>query len=91
MDRLWENRAHVLRFVRDFRVPFDNKLAERDLRMMKVKPKISGTFRSWEGAEAIAFVRSYISNIPRRGVIVMEAIAPVFAGQLLLPAAPSSY
>ena len=90
VDRLWENRAHVLRFVHDFRVPFDNNLAERDLRMMKVQQKISGTFRSWEGAEAFATVRSYISTIRKRGVNVMEAIASVFAGQPLLPAAPIS-
>jgi len=54
VDRLQQNRAHVLRFVHDFRVPFDNNLAERDLRMMKVQQKISGTFRSKEGAEAFA-------------------------------------
>ena len=90
MDRLWGNRAHVLRFVHDFRVPFDNNLAERDLRMMKVQQKISGTFRSWEGAEAFATVRSYISTISKRGMNVMEAIASVFAGQPLLPAAPLS-
>ena len=90
VDRLWGNRAHVLRFVHDFRVPFDNNLAERDLRMMKVQQKISGTFRSWEGAEAFATVRSYISTISKRGMNVMEAIASVFAGQPLLPAAPLS-
>jgi transposase len=90
VDRLWENRAHVLRFVHDFRVPFDNNLAERDLRMMKVQQKISGTFRSWEGAEAFATVRSYISTIRKRGVNVIEAIASIFEGQPLLPAAPAS-
>jgi len=90
VGRLWENRAHVLRFVHDFRVPFDNNLAERDLRMMKVQQKISGTFRSWEGAEAFATVCSYISTIRKHGMNVMEAIASVFAGQPLLPAAPLS-
>ena len=85
VDRLWENRVHVLRFVHDFRVPFDNNLAERDLRMMKVQQKISGTFRSWEGAEAFATVRSYISTIRKRGMNVMEAISSVFTGQPLLP------
>jgi transposase len=87
VDRLQQNRAHVLRFVHDFRVPFDNNLAERDLRMMKVQQKISGTFRSKDGAEAFATVRSYISTIRKRGVNVMEAIASVFAGRPLLPAA----
>jgi len=90
VDRLWENRAHVLRFVHDFRVPFDNNVAERDLRMMKVQQKISGTFRSWEGAEAFATVRSYISTIRKRGANVIDAIASVFEGKPLLPAAPAS-
>ena len=90
VDRLCKNRVHVLRFVHDFRVPFDNNIAERDLRMMKVQQKISGTFRSWEGAEAFATVRSYISTIRKRRMNVMEAIASVFAGQPLLPAVPTS-
>lgn len=90
VDRLWKNRDHVLRFVHDFAVPFDNNLAERDLRMMKVQQKISGTFRSWHGAEAFATVRSYISTIRKRRMNVVEAIASVFAGQPLLPAAPIS-
>ena len=58
--------------------------------MMKVQQKISGTFRSWEGVEAFATVRSYISTIRKRGVNVMEAIASVFADQPLLPAVPTS-
>ena len=90
VDRLWENRAHVLRFVHDFRVPFDNNLAERDLRMMKVQQKISGTFRSWQGARAFATVRSYISTIRKRDLNVLEGIASVFAGQPMLTPAPQT-
>jgi len=84
VDRLWDNRAHVLRFVHDFRVPFDNNQAERDLRMMKVQQKISGTFRSWDGAEAFAAIRSYLSTIRKRGINVLEAVASVFSGNPLL-------
>jgi transposase len=58
--------------------------------MMKVQQKISGTFRSWEGAEAFATVRSYISTIRKRGTNVIQAIASVFEGKPLLPAAPAS-
>jgi transposase len=58
--------------------------------MMKVQQKISGTFRSWKGAEAFATVRSYISTIRKRGMNVMEGIASVFAGRPLLPAVPTS-
>ena len=81
VERLWTHRQEVLRFVHDFRVPFTNNLAENDLRMMKVQQKISGTFRSWKGAEAFALVRSYLSTIRKRGMNVIDAIETVFAGQ----------
>jgi len=58
--------------------------------MMKVQQKISGTFRNWEGAEAFATVRSYISTIHKRETNVIEAIASVFERRPLLPAAPAS-
>jgi transposase len=79
LDRLWVHREHVLRFAHDFRVPFTNNLAERDLRMMKVQQKISGTFRSWPGADAFALIRGYLSTIRKRGMNVIEAIAAVYA------------
>jgi transposase len=87
LDRLWENREHVLRFVRDFDVPFDNNQAERDLRMMKVQQKISGTFRSWGGSEAFTTVRGYLSTIRKRNVNVIDAIASVFRGSPILVSA----
>jgi len=88
VDRLWDKQVHVLRFVHDFQVPFDNNVAERDLRMMKVQQKISGTFRSWEGAEAFVAVRSYLSTIRKRGLNVIEAVASIFSGDPLLTAVP---
>jgi transposase len=90
VDRLWDNREHVLRFVHDFRVPFDNNVAERDLRMMKVQQKISGTFRSWPGADAFAVIRSYMSTIRKRGLNVIGAIDSVFEGNPLLYATPQT-
>jgi hypothetical protein len=69
-------------------VPFYNNQAERDLRMMKVQQKISGTFRSWRGAEAFAAIRSYVSTIRKRRMNVIEAISSVFAGAPLLSPEP---
>ena len=69
----------------DFGVPFDNNLAERDLRMMKVQQKISGTFRSAAGAVAFCRTRSYISTIRKHGLNVLEALTSVFDGHPMTP------
>lgn len=88
LDRLEIHRPAVLAFLHDFAVPFDNNLAERDLRMMKVQQKISGGFRSAEGAETFCRIRGYISTLRKQGLHVLSALQSVFLGSPLMPQLP---
>src|SRR5215212_7452319 len=85
-NRLGAKRDEILLFMRDFKVPFDNNQAERDLRMLKVTQKISGCFRTSIGAEEFCRLRSYVSTMKKQGYSVMEAIRSVFAGTIIMPA-----
>jgi transposase len=85
LDRLRQHEKAVLAFMYDFSVPFHNNLGERDIRMMKVQQKISGTFRSFEGALSFCRIRSYISTVKKQGLNVMSALQDIFSGKQLLP------
>jgi transposase len=85
VNRLRVRRDEILLFMQDFRVPFDNNQAERDLRMLKVKQKISGCFRTDKGAEEFCQLRSYISTMKKQGQSAMGTIRSVFAGKPLMP------
>ena len=70
----------VLRFMYDFRVPFDNNRAERDIRMLKVKMKISGFFHSIETGNRFLRIRAFLSTAIKQGYSAFEAIKHLFNG-----------
>jgi transposase len=86
LDRLSKKQDIVLRFLDDFAVPFENNLAERDLRMVKVQQKVSGGFRSSEGATAFARIRGYLSTLRKQSLPILSAIEMALAGSPLFPA-----
>jgi transposase len=85
LKRLRDHRDEVLAFLFDPTVPFTNNLAERDLRMVKVKHKISGTFRSHLGALCYCRIRGYISTMKKQNINIISALSSVFVGNPLSP------
>lgn len=85
LDRLRDFKPQLLKFMHDFRVPFDNNLAERDVRMIKVKQKISGAFRTQSGAETFCTIRGYISTVRKHDHNVIDAIQDAFMGNPFIP------
>jgi transposase len=80
LERLGAHQTQVLRFIHDFQVPFDNHQAERDIRMMKLKQKISGGVRSWEGARIFCRLRGDLSTLKKQGHNLLDALEQLFLG-----------
>jgi transposase len=81
LERLRDFEHDVLRFMEDERVPFTNNQGENDLRMTKVQQKISGCFRSMEGAKIFCRVRSYLSTCRKQGLSATVALSLLFQGK----------
>jgi transposase len=85
LERLGVHRDEVLRFLTDLRVPATNNLAERDIRMVKLQQKISGCWRTLDGAQAFLTVRSYVATARKHGVNPLAALRRLFEGDPWMP------
>lgn len=90
LDRLEDYDLSVLAFLVDPQVPFTNNQGEQDIRMIKVKQKISGCFRTLPGAQIFARVRSYLSTCRKQGRSLWDACQQVVIGKPFMPNAPTS-
>ena len=77
-------KEDILRFIYDPDVSFDNNQAERDIRMTKVQQKISGTFRSEQGARNFCRIRGYVSTVNKKSLSVIDSISEIFNGNPLV-------
>lgn len=90
LERLQTHQASILLFLTDPLAPFTNNLAERAFRFLKAKLKISGCFRSQEGALQFLLIRSSLLTVRKNDRNVLESLVDAFKGQPFLPKASSS-
>ena len=85
LDRLDADRDDVLRFTTDFNVEFTNNQGERDIRMVKLQQKISGSWRTKAGADHFCAIRSYVSTMKKHGYDVLDRPTSAVRRQGLAP------
>lgn len=83
--RILHRQADYLRFATDFRVPFDNNAAEREIRMVRLREKVSGCMRTLAGARDFAAIRSYLATAAKHGIGFLHALTELVAGRPWLP------
>lgn len=83
--RLDQYESFVLAFLHDMRIPFTNNQAEQDIRMIKVRQKISGCFRTMNGAISFARIRSYLSTARKNRLDLLSSITNAFSGRPFIP------
>ena len=83
--RLDKHKAEYLRFANNFDCPFSNNLAERDIRVAKIKEKVSGCFRSDKGEKSFATIYSFIQTLKKNSISVYDELVKVFKGDYSFP------
>jgi len=83
--RLIDRQDDYLRFTVDLRVPFDNNAAEREIRMVKLRQKVSGCLRTLTGAQQFCAIRSYLATAAKHGIHFFAALTTLAEGRPCLP------
>lgn len=81
LERFEKYKGEVCLFINDFSVPFDNNQAERDIRMIKIKNKVSGTFRTRKGADGFMSLMSFIGTFRKHGIAAFKSIKALHEGE----------
>ncbi len=89
LRRLREHEDEVLAFLHDLNVPFTNNLGEQDIRMIKVRLKVSGCFRTLDGAQKFARIRGYLSTARKNNHDLLGAIIKAFHDEPIIPTIPT--